>query len=243
MRFHYASLRRAEQAAKSFLGVLQNGGHPTSLTQARSTLAKATGHSSWQELRLSLGRSPEPSAYDERLDLSALRLRLRQQSEVVADAFGMGADKACLIVAAARLTAHPAGPHKLSGLSAAPLSKPNMRSFQIEYRGTHPDQGPLVFMDGTLRPYLQEGTLSAAIGLRDRILVGRREGYDAFWNGIFTRIFLYDPVGEEKVYDDLITALHRMVWDVVMGTILNETYQPGEAVEGPTFEARLAIAA
>jgi len=243
MRFHYASLRRAEQAADGLLLALSTAGIPTTLTKGRDILARATGHASWHEIKLSLGHAPEPSAYDERLDLPQVRHRLMDQARAVSQASGLRIGPACYIAAAARITAHPAGPHKLSGLSAAPLTGPEMRRHQIEYRGTHPDLGPLVFRNGILEPFLCEGTLGAAVGLRDRILESRRTGLSTIRNGIFTRLFLPDPVGETKVYDDLITALHRVVWADVFGTIENEAYRQGEAVEGPTFEPRLVVPA
>ncbi len=243
MRFHYASLRRAEQAADGFLHALRASGVEVSLTRSRDVLAKATGHATWHELRLSLGRAPEPSRYDERLALEEARHRLRKQAGVIVDAFAIPIETASLVTGAARLTAHPAGPHGLPGPSAAPLSSPDMRRHRIEYRGTHPDLGPLVFRDGDLRPYLCGDTLKAVIHLRDRVLDSRRTGLSTIRNGIFTRLFLPDPQGEEKVYDNLITALQRMVWADVFEVIENEAYRKGEFLEGPTFEPRLMVPA
>ena len=133
MRFHFTSVVRAKKLARDLRRLAAGHGTDINLNRSRDVLARMLGYRDWPEFVNATGRHDRPpSSFDELLDPPVLRRRLWNQSVVLGGALGIEPGKAAVIVADLRATAHPAGPHRLTGPSSLPLPWP------VAYRGWTP---------------------------------------------------------------------------------------------------------
>lgn len=133
MRFQFTSVERAKTLAKNLRRLAADAGIGITLSRARDVLAGMLGYRDWAEFDTITGRHDRPpSPFDELLEPQALRQRLWDHSVVLAEAVGIEPGGAATIVAGLRATAHPAGPHRLTGPSSLPLPWP------VAYRGWAP---------------------------------------------------------------------------------------------------------
>jgi hypothetical protein len=211
MRFTYSSLDRAAQAARRLDAALEGAGRPTSLTETRRALAVATGYRTWAELKLHHGRGPNPTPFDEGLGLWDLAVRLSHQAKELGAELDIPHGKAADLVAEARLTAHPAGPHVLDGPSSSVSSaKPD---WCLAFRGVHPELGPLAIRNGRLEPILNRNEVAQCLNIRERMMSakGKGRGSDAYVGSVNFRIFMHlEELGVETDF----TVFRRLHGDI-----------------------------
>lgn len=145
-RFYITSINRAKRIAKELCEHFDlQLDRDLSLTQSQRVVALMLGYESHAELQKVTRRGDHvPTPFDELLPRADLRSRLEDQASVLVREFDVSPHSAAWIVARLRLTAHPAGPHRLEGPSSI-IGSPS-----LEYRGHAPGRRePLIERDGT----------------------------------------------------------------------------------------------
>lgn len=133
MRFHFTSIDRARTLARGLHRLAATAGIAITLGRARDVLAGMLGYRDWAEfVKVTDRHDLTPSPFDELLEPAELRTRLWDQSVVLGRALGIAPEQAARFVAELRATAHPAGPHRLTGPSSLPPPWP------VAYRGWTP---------------------------------------------------------------------------------------------------------
>lgn len=216
MRFTYSSLDRAVQAARRLGGSLNGIGRPTSLTETRRALALATGYGTWVEIKLHHERQASPSPLDESLEPRDLAQRLAYQGRALAAELDIAAGKAADIVAEARLTAHPAGPHVLDGPSSSVSAAE--RSLCLAFRGVHPELGPLVVRDGRIDPILNRYEVAQCFSHRTALAAAKQKGRgpDAYVGSVNFRIFLREQELGVKTDFSVFERLHGRIQSMAL---------------------------
>jgi hypothetical protein len=149
MRYHISSLARAKSLAHDVMSlVLEIADRRVPYTVAQHTIALVSGYDSWAELKVVLQKGHQGlTTLDETLEMEFLRERLRMQTGILADALELEKEHAALVIAHLRVSAHPAGPHRLQG----PCSLLDVGGVPREYRGDHADGRPIVLVAGCER--------------------------------------------------------------------------------------------
>lgn len=106
MRFHFASLRRAQGASRSLQQALEGIGMEALYTRCQTAVALATGYGSWAELKaVTSAAANPPSPLDHELTIPAvLGERSLQQARAVTAVFGLAAAQAMEVARAAAIT-------------------------------------------------------------------------------------------------------------------------------------------
>jgi hypothetical protein len=150
MRYYISSVARAKSLAHDLMSlVYEIANRRIPYTIAQNATAIVCGYSDWKELKTDLTTEKPRSltSLDETLEPEFLRERLRQQASVLVDTLHLEREQAALVVAHLRISAHPAGPHRIEG----PCSSLDVRGTPREYRGTHADGRPIVLVAGCER--------------------------------------------------------------------------------------------
>ena len=224
-------LQRAEKALSSL-------GLSVGREELASVIARLIGVDRWQDLfDDDWSTKPFIIMLDEDMEVPLLTGRLAEQSSFVESRLGLEAGDACDFVAATRATAHPLGPHFLSGLSASVSTGDGTR---LEYRGLHPDKGPLVYRDGELVPFKSDW--DAQIKIRASVIARRNAGDTDYAFGSVDpstndRVSLNnDQYG--RIHHNVRTEGNNAIWSV-----LSEVERGANAsieITGPMFRPRLA---
>lgn len=149
MRYHIASIDRARSLAHVLMSLVSEiAARKIKYTEAQHAIARVAGYNDWAELKRTLRHEGQTlTELDETLELYDLRERLHQQTRLLTETLQLDVEQAALVVAHLRVSAHPAGPHRLAG----PCSLLDVGGVPREYRGNHADGRPIVIVAGCER--------------------------------------------------------------------------------------------
>lgn len=204
-------------------------------SELQTAIAKMLGVDRWVDLFDKRGNVRHITVVlDESMSVPALTLRLRDQADILEKALGISTAIACEVVAELRATAHPHGPHSFNGQSAVSIERG-----KLEYRGIHPDDGPLTYRDGVLGPLAYNWR--GYINLRENRLRQLTTGLTSVLGSINEKIILEPEDDYTNLRDAIISEGADAINSATDG--IGNFVLPDAMLVGSTFRPRLEFPA